>query len=65
MDGCMTIEHALSRFEERKKSYLADLETLVRIPSVSFPGFDPKQVRASAEALVPVAARHAGHLCAS
>src|SRR5260221_10610224 len=46
----MTIEQALRRFDERKKSYLADLEKLVRIPSVSFPGFDPKEVRASAEA---------------
>src|SRR5262245_43146742 len=46
----MTIEQALRRFEERKKSYLGDLEKLVRIPSVSFPGFEPKEVRASAEA---------------
>src|SRR5579859_2451980 len=46
----MSIEQALRRFDERKKCYLADLERLVRIPSVSFPGFDPKEVRASAEA---------------
>src|SRR5262249_27136459 len=45
----MPTEQALRRFDERKKSYLADLEKLVRIPSVSVPGFDPKHVRASAE----------------
>jgi acetylornithine deacetylase/succinyl-diaminopimelate desuccinylase-like protein len=45
----MPIEQALRRFDERKKSYLADLEKLIRIPSVSFPGFDPKHVRSSAE----------------
>ena len=45
----MLTEPALRRFAERKKTYLADLEKLVRIPSVSFPGFDAKNVRASAE----------------
>ena len=46
----MSTELALHRFAERRKIYLSDLEKLVRIPSVSFPGFDPGQVRASAEA---------------
>lgn len=46
----MSTEKALRRFAEQKNAYLEDLKTLVRIPSVSFPGFDPKQVRASAEA---------------
>ncbi len=46
----MSIDQALRRFAEQKNTYLADLEKLVRIPSVSFPGFDPKNVRASAEA---------------
>ncbi len=46
----MSTEKALSRFAEQKSAYLDDLKTLVRIPSVSFPGFDPAQVRASAEA---------------
>ncbi len=29
---------------------VADLETLVRIPSLGYPGYDPANVRASAEA---------------
>ena len=41
---------ALQHFEARKAEYLEDLEALVRIPSCSFPGFDPKEVRRSAEA---------------
>jgi acetylornithine deacetylase/succinyl-diaminopimelate desuccinylase-like protein len=46
----MSTEKALQHFAEKKSEYLEDLKTLVRIPSVSFPGFDPKNVRASAEA---------------
>ncbi len=48
----MPIDLALRRFAEQKKTYVADLEKLVRIPSVSFPGFDPAPVRQSAEATV-------------
>ncbi|MDP1823061.1 MAG: M20/M25/M40 family metallo-hydrolase [Archangium sp.] len=46
----MSIETALARFAAKKNEYLEDLKTLVRIPSVSFDGFDPKLVRESAEA---------------
>lgn len=46
----MSIDSALSKFAAKKTEYLEDLKTLVRIPSVSFDGFDPKLVRASAEA---------------
>jgi acetylornithine deacetylase/succinyl-diaminopimelate desuccinylase-like protein len=46
----MSTEKALRRFAEKKNEYLEDLKTLVRIPSVSFDGFDPKNVRASGEA---------------
>ena len=47
----MSTEKALARFAAEKTNYLEDLKTLVRIPSVSFAGFDPKHVRASAEAV--------------
>src|SRR3954464_9944551 len=46
----MSTDKALKRFAEQKNAYLDDLKELVRIPSVSFAGFDPKHVRASAEA---------------
>ena len=46
----MPIDQALARFESQKNAYLEDLKSLVRIPSVSFPGFDAAQVRRSAEA---------------
>jgi cysteinylglycine-S-conjugate dipeptidase len=44
------VDAAVQHFESHKQEYLADLETLVRIPSVSFPGFDRAHVRESAEA---------------
>lgn len=46
----MSIDSALARFAAKKTEYLEDLKTLVRIPSVSFDGFDPKLVRESANA---------------
>ena len=46
----MSIDSALARFAAKKTEYLEDLKTLVRIPSVSFDGFDPKLVRQSATA---------------
>ncbi len=45
----MSTDKALFHFEANKHAYLEDLKTLVRIPSVSFPGFDPAEVRRSAE----------------
>jgi acetylornithine deacetylase/succinyl-diaminopimelate desuccinylase-like protein len=42
-------EAALARYEEEKQKHLADLIRLTRIPSVSFDGFDPKEVVRSAE----------------
>jgi acetylornithine deacetylase/succinyl-diaminopimelate desuccinylase-like protein len=46
----MSTDKALAHFEAQKNSYLEDLKQLVRIPSVSFDGFDPAHVRRSAEA---------------
>lgn len=46
----MSSDKALSHYSQKKTEYLEDLKSLVRIPSVSFEGFDPKNVRASAEA---------------
>ncbi|OJT27010.1 dipeptidase [Archangium sp. Cb G35] len=46
----MSTDKALAHFDAQKNSYLEDLKQLIRIPSVSFDGFDPAHVRASAEA---------------
>jgi acetylornithine deacetylase/succinyl-diaminopimelate desuccinylase-like protein len=45
-----SVQQALAHYESERSRYLEDLKTLVRIPSVSFAGFDPSQVRRSAEA---------------
>lgn len=46
----MSTEKALSHFAQKRAEYLEDLKALVRVPSVSFPGFDPRHVRESAVA---------------
>lgn len=53
----MSTVDALSHFERHRESYLEDLSLLVRIPSVSFPGFDPAEVRRSAEAVADLLRR--------
>lgn len=47
----MSTSKALAAFDQARNEYLEDLKTLVRIPSVSFPGHPPEQVRKSAEAV--------------
>ena len=42
---------AVAYAETNYPSFLEDLKMLARIPSVSFPGFDPQEVVASAEAV--------------
>src|SRR4051812_29710538 len=44
------IDSALAHFAKNRDAYLEDLKRLVRIPSCSFEGFDPKEVRRSADA---------------
>jgi len=50
-------EKALAHHAAHAAAYLEDLETLVRIPSVSFAGFPPEEVRRSADAVAALLAR--------
>jgi acetylornithine deacetylase/succinyl-diaminopimelate desuccinylase-like protein len=47
----MNTDQAATYAREHHNEFLEDLKTLARIPSVSFPGFDPAQVVRSAEAV--------------
>lgn len=40
---------AIEHFTQHKEAYLQDLKKLVRIPSISFPGFDPNALKQSAD----------------
>jgi acetylornithine deacetylase/succinyl-diaminopimelate desuccinylase-like protein len=51
------LDNALTRYTTEKAQYLDDLKTLVRIPSCSFPGFDPAEVQRSAEATAQLLAK--------
>lgn len=52
------LDRALRMFGGNKAAYLKDLEDLVRIPSVSFPGFDAAPLRTCAEAVAAQMRRH-------
>ena len=47
------IEKALAHHASHQGEYLDELKKLVRIPSVSFEGFDKQQVRKSARGKAP------------
>src|SRR5690606_33952536 len=49
-EEAMPLNEALKHYERNAAEHRRDLEELVRIPSVSFEGFDPAMVRKSAEA---------------
>ena len=51
------VQKALQHYEQAKASYLDELKKLVRIPSVSFPGFPEAEVARSAEAAADVLRR--------
>jgi acetylornithine deacetylase/succinyl-diaminopimelate desuccinylase-like protein len=48
---------ALAHHQANARAYLDDLESLVRIPSVSFPGFPASEVRRSADAVAALLSR--------
>lgn len=49
MDYKTRTEAALDYFEQHKNEYLEYLNEFIRIPSISFPGFEPSYLRNSAE----------------
>ena len=52
-----SVKDVLAQFEKDKASHLKDLEDLVRIPSVSFPGYDMKDVQDCGEKVAEIARR--------
>jgi acetylornithine deacetylase/succinyl-diaminopimelate desuccinylase-like protein len=50
-------ERAIRHYEAHQDHYLEELKRLVRIPSVSFEGFDPENVKASARATADLLTR--------
>lgn len=54
----MKIEQACASLTDHFPKYLEDLKSLVRIPSVSFSGFPPEEVRRSAQAVAGMLKEH-------
>jgi acetylornithine deacetylase/succinyl-diaminopimelate desuccinylase-like protein len=48
---------ALKHFQDHTSDHIGHLKDLVRVPSISFPGFDPASVRQSAEAVAEILAK--------
>lgn len=55
-DGKLTA--ALDHFKLHARDYLQDLKDLVRIPSISFPGFDAAPVRTCADRVAALLSKH-------
>jgi acetylornithine deacetylase/succinyl-diaminopimelate desuccinylase-like protein len=53
----MEINKTLDFAKTHQNDFVEDLKTLVSVPSVSFPGFDPKNVEESAEAVASLMKR--------
>jgi acetylornithine deacetylase/succinyl-diaminopimelate desuccinylase-like protein len=52
------VDNAIRHYEAHRDHYLEELKGLVRIPSVSFDGFPPENVRKSAAATAELLTRH-------
>jgi hypothetical protein len=52
---------ALAHFNKKRSAYLHDLKELVRIPSISFPGFDPEPAQCGIH--LPHALCNRAHRC--
>jgi len=55
------LESVIHYFNDHKEDYLNDLKDLVRIPSISFPGFDPASVRMNADAVAALLSKSGLH----
>ena len=52
-----SVDRALAHYDAHSRSYLDELKQLVRIPSVSFAGFDAREVARSADAVADLLRR--------
>ena len=52
------LEKTVAHFNSNKENFINELIELVKIPSVSFPGFDPNDVKRSAEKTAELMTSH-------